>query len=450
MNKSASQIQTRMEAYPLYPSGILQRSCACGNHTVTGETCSECGEKERSLQRKAIRPDSDISLSRSLAMQRKLAIGASNDPLEQEADRVADHVVSAPSNSAIDETPMRMRRFTAQTTRQAETAPASVDYALAGSGEPLERALKEDMEARFGYDFSGVRVHFGATAEQSAREVNANAYTAGHNIVFGAGQFAPGTNEGRRLIAHELAHVVQQAPLSEAASFHTLSLTAGQESSAGREGNQDAVGVVNRKTLAHPVRQRPVILQRAGIPVVEDVLAGVRWAQCWLGKQENPVVNPLADISIFQSPGASGWWGAKFGCYRNNCSRRHRGWDIHAAAGTPIRAVVTGAMTRHNDPGGYGQYVTLASQANPQREYRYAHLSRREPAGDYCVGDKLGETGVTGNAEPDRPHLHFEVRENGTAIDPAPYLTEPNQVIEATGSAIAAIDKTLAPPCNAC
>ena len=67
------------------------------------------------------------------------------------------------------------------------------------------------MGQRFGHDFSRVRVHSGGAAEQSARDVNANAYTVGHNIVFGAGRFAPGTHEGRRLIAHELTHVVQQS-----------------------------------------------------------------------------------------------------------------------------------------------------------------------------------------------------------------------------------------------
>ena len=66
------------------------------------------------------------------------------------------------------------------------------------------------MEQRFGYDFSRVRVHSGSEAEQSAREVNARAYTVGHNLVFGPGQFAPETLDGRRLIAHELTHVVQQ------------------------------------------------------------------------------------------------------------------------------------------------------------------------------------------------------------------------------------------------
>ena len=67
------------------------------------------------------------------------------------------------------------------------------------------------MEENFGWDFSTVRVHLGANAEQSARDVNARAYTVGNNMVFGAGEFNPGTREGRRLLAHELTHVVQQS-----------------------------------------------------------------------------------------------------------------------------------------------------------------------------------------------------------------------------------------------
>ncbi len=67
------------------------------------------------------------------------------------------------------------------------------------------------MERRFGHDFSRVRVHTDAAAEQSARDVNAHAYTVGTDIVFGAGRYAPGSGEGRRLLAHELTHVVQQS-----------------------------------------------------------------------------------------------------------------------------------------------------------------------------------------------------------------------------------------------
>ncbi|MGH8264100.1 MAG: DUF4157 domain-containing protein, partial [Steroidobacteraceae bacterium] len=77
-------------------------------------------------------------------------------------------------------------------------------------GEPLNPAVRAYMEPRFGRDFSAVRVHNDARAAQSARDIDALAYTRGANIVFGAGQFAPETPSGRRLIAHELTHVTQQ------------------------------------------------------------------------------------------------------------------------------------------------------------------------------------------------------------------------------------------------
>ena len=170
---------------------LLQRKCACGSPTasLTGE-CAECKSKKR--------------------LQTKLTIGASKDPLEQEADRVADQVLAGPANPTVRGAPPRIQRFTGQATGQTDTAPASVDHVLADLGKPLGTALRQDMEQRFGHDFSRVRVHSGANAEQSVQDVNANAYAAGNHIVFGAGRFAPETYEGRRLIAHELTHVVQQ------------------------------------------------------------------------------------------------------------------------------------------------------------------------------------------------------------------------------------------------
>lgn len=213
MNKASGQTQSQTKPDPLQASGILQRKCACGNHTVVPGECSECAKKEHSLQRKTsnhAKPNGDTSLSVPPAIQRKLTIGASDDPLEQEADRIADQVLSMPANSAIGSAPPRVQRFTEQPVGQTDTSPASVDRVLANSGSPLEPLLKADMEQRFGHDFSGVRVHSGTAAEQSAKDVNAHAYTVGHNVVFGAGQFTPKTREGRRLIAHELTHVVQQ------------------------------------------------------------------------------------------------------------------------------------------------------------------------------------------------------------------------------------------------
>ena len=144
-------------------------------------------------------------------LQAELSIGASNDPLEQEADRVADQVLAAPIHSAVSGAAPSIQRFTGQSTGDAGTAPASVDRVLSGSGRPLDPAIQQDMGQRFGHDFSRVRVHTGTAAEQSARDVNSNAYVVGNNVVFGVGQFAPQTHYGKRLLAHELTHVIQQA-----------------------------------------------------------------------------------------------------------------------------------------------------------------------------------------------------------------------------------------------
>lgn len=196
MNKTSIAQQSKVSSFIPHSQSILQRKCACGNHTTAGGECAECAKKK-------------------MALQRKLAIGASNDPLEQEADRVADQVMAAPLNSVVNATPPRIQRFSGQANGDASFAPPSVDRLLAGSGRPLDRPLRQDMEQRFGYDFSQVRVHTGSAAEQSARDVNAHAYTVRNNVVFGAGQYAPSSQVGRRLIAHELTHVVQQRSVSD-------------------------------------------------------------------------------------------------------------------------------------------------------------------------------------------------------------------------------------------
>ena len=123
---------------------------------------------------------------------------------------MADQVMSAPTHSALSSVPPSIQRYTGNMTEGMDTAPASVDRVLSSPGRPLDPALMQDMGQRFGHDFSRVRVHTDAAAERSAQEVNANAYTVGNDIVFGKGRFSPGKHEGRKLIAHELAHTVQQ------------------------------------------------------------------------------------------------------------------------------------------------------------------------------------------------------------------------------------------------
>ena len=149
-------------------------------------------------------------LLRSGVIQAKLKVNEPGDSYEQEADRISGHVLATPARSGVDGA-RQIRRDVGQSSGEAGTAPGSVQDALVGPGDPLEPELCREMEHRFGHDFSQVRVHLGATAEQSVRDVNARAYTVGNKMVFGAGEFNPGTREGRRLLAHELTHVVQQS-----------------------------------------------------------------------------------------------------------------------------------------------------------------------------------------------------------------------------------------------
>src|SRR5262245_48116741 len=181
---------------PLRPSqsGPSERKCACGGAAGLSGECDECRRKKRS------------------GPQVELRVSASEDIYEQEADRIAHSVLSKPEKPFVSEASPRIQRFADSASVETNAASASVSAALASSASPLNPALRQEMEQRFGHDFSRVRVHTDAVAAQSADDVNALAYTVGGNIVFGAGRFAPETQEGRRLLAHELTHVVQQGP----------------------------------------------------------------------------------------------------------------------------------------------------------------------------------------------------------------------------------------------
>ncbi|MFL6672248.1 MAG: DUF4157 domain-containing protein [Massilia sp.] len=170
---------------------LLQRRCSCGSERVRTGACAECGKP-------------------AAALQRMLSVGRSDSALEAEAERVAERFPAAPAEGHSAIAPVAVQRASADAMSGAERAPDSVEGVLAGAGTPLGRALQQDMGRHFGHDFSRVRVHAGAAAAASAREVDAQAYTVGHHVVFGQGKFAPDTLVGRRLIAHELTHVVQQ------------------------------------------------------------------------------------------------------------------------------------------------------------------------------------------------------------------------------------------------
>jgi Domain of unknown function (DUF4157) len=194
------------------------------------------------------------------AIQAKLAVGSTDDPLEHEADRVADHVMrmTAPASGLSSAPPQVSRKCAAceaedklqkkeagsatamswlssappQVSRKCAAceeedklqkkeagsaapasaeAPSSVHEVLRSPSQPLDPAARVFFEPRFGQDLSPVRVHTGARAAESARAVNALAYTVGQHVVFGTGAYGPRSDAGRKLLAHELAHTIQQS-----------------------------------------------------------------------------------------------------------------------------------------------------------------------------------------------------------------------------------------------
>ena len=184
---SAAERTTRPAGSPY----VLRRQCACGNHS-SGGTCDACSDKKRKLQT-------------------KLAVGSTDSPQEAEADRVADQIMSAPAHSPVRPAAPRIQRHADSADEGGQTAPPSVDHTLQSSGSPLSPPVRRDMERSFGTDFSAVRIHSDGAAAESARDVGAHAYTVGRDVVFGSGRYAPETSHGRRLLAHELTHVVQQS-----------------------------------------------------------------------------------------------------------------------------------------------------------------------------------------------------------------------------------------------
>lgn len=197
-----------------------------------------------------------IHQSAVTGVQPRLFVGAAGDRFEREADAVADQVMRhadddpRPGEPEADALPLSCAGDCAgrETIRRDPASPFSIDdgmfvedeeqpvddtatvqaksmspgrpahggglsagiQSLRSHGNPLPGTVRSFMEPRFGHDFGRVRVHTGTQASSLARDINARAFAIGRDIVFGEGQFAPQSNTGRWLIAHELAHVVQQ------------------------------------------------------------------------------------------------------------------------------------------------------------------------------------------------------------------------------------------------
>ena len=190
-------------------------------------------------------------------IQAKLKVSQLGDQYEQEADRMADAVLLMPEPNINqrafvsrrapgqpiqricpecqegirrqpvpeedeqlqrqpleeEEESLQTKAASGKTPDVSPTVQSRID-GLRDGGRPLPRSVRTYFEPRFGQDFGGVRVHTGAQASEIAQAVNARAFTVGREVVFGAGEYAPGTSEGKRLLAHELTHVMQQSQTS--------------------------------------------------------------------------------------------------------------------------------------------------------------------------------------------------------------------------------------------
>jgi Domain of unknown function (DUF4157) len=197
---------------------LIQRKCACGGETGVDGECEECRKKRLALQREAVSHDGSA------------------------------------------------------------TVPAIVRDAMRSPGQPLDSSARGLMEIQFGRDFSQVRVHTDAGAAASAEALNANAYTSGRDIYFAAGKYAPENDDGKRLLAHELVHTIQQR--SNTLSFARKTASTSNlivdpddslEQDAVRVANQVVLSASLEKICPEPIAQKvaPVAQAKAGGSAVQ-------------------------------------------------------------------------------------------------------------------------------------------------------------------------------------
>lgn len=210
----ASTAKTAVSAVASVNAGVLQRQCACGQHTVAGGECEECSENKRpSLQRRANNHD------------------------------------------------------------EPGPVPPIVHEILRSPGQPLDVATRAFVEPRLGHDFSQVRVHADSRAGESAAAIGASAYAFGNDLVFGTGRYSPTTPAGRLLLAHELIHVVQQNRSGAEPSITPMAM-----SRRGDASEQEAESLAHRVVAGEPAQVRQSAagqVQGFGTAATVGVAAGV-------------------------------------------------------------------------------------------------------------------------------------------------------------------------------
>jgi hypothetical protein len=335
----------------------------------------------------------------------------------------------------------------------AHAAPIVHDV-VRSAGRPLEPPVRDEMEARFSHDFSRVRVHVDARAGESALAVGANAYTLGSHIVFGAGQYAPSSGEGRRLLAHELAHTVQQreataesAPIAPRSSLETAADSAGRAAASGRTvtqplGTSDLalacdgsdldfklMGTIE-EYLSRAVR-RPVPLAPEQADQVIAVLAWYRETHSW--ESFFTIIGHSDEVYDLLAP-----WGFSGGLVSSRypgMQRPHQLLDSfdRAVAAWKAEDPTMRERRRRRAPHVGGGYLRLPTQA--EMEYKASQLVTAELPGGGVY------TGPQGGLAPARQQAEAQiVLEKIDAVRQGGALATLGRAIGATGAWIAGGD----------
>lgn len=202
----------------------LKRGCDCGQHTPGGHECDDCRTKSSNLQRCAVdRPQPATALDAS------------------------EHTAADDTHPGIDLSHVPARTAGGGLPHSARASSSTADDAAAvrarlGSGSPLDSGVRSRMESAFGRDFAQVRTHTDAIGHRLSSEQNARAFTVDGHIAFGAGEYRPGTLVGDALLAHELAHVIQQDGVSS--SIAPARTGTGSDNALEQDADRSAVRAV--------------------------------------------------------------------------------------------------------------------------------------------------------------------------------------------------------------
>ena len=241
---------------------ILQRKCACGQHSIGGSNCAACAKKEETLQRSAAHGKESAHETRAVPASVHQVLNSPGQPLDTATRSLMESRFGQNFSQVQAETPLlkagsgglRIGSANDRFEQEADHAAARV----MGSSQPGAK-----NEASPKYDFSHVRVHTDEKAAESAGAVNALAYTVGHHVVFGAGQYALGSTKGIALLAHELTHVLQQqqgdvglrrAPTPDTSQPRTFIIVYGS-GQVNPETNQHNVGAMFRIVAAQKLAE---------------------------------------------------------------------------------------------------------------------------------------------------------------------------------------------------